>query len=457
MQRGNDFSQGSIPRTIVRLSLPMIGAQIVNALYNIVDRIYIGQMPVVGRDALTGLGLTFPILMIISAFAALAGMGGAPLCSIYRGQGDDKQAEDIMGNSLSLLLIFGVALTMLGLVFKGPALYLFGASDITFPYADNYLTIYLSGSIFVMIGLGMNYFISAQGFAKESMFTVLIGAALNIALDPVFIFALDMGVQGAALATVLSQMVSAVWCMGFLLSKRSLLKLRWKSLRLRWGFVKRICALGFSSFTMQVTESAVQIVSNASLQAYGGDIYVGVMTVVNSIKQVLMMPLQGFAQGAQPVIGFNYGAKKYGRVTEGCKFLMVMCIAYSVFSWALALLFPGALIRVFNSDPSLLSVGIPAMRIYFLSQCLMGLQMAAQNSFVALNKPKEAMFFALLRKGILLIPLMLIMPKLFGLGAMGIFVAEPIADAVSAISCFTTFMLTAWRSLKKSSTVSLQP
>ncbi len=297
-ERRNDFSKGSVTGNIVRLALPMIGAQIINALYNLVDRIYIGRIPEIGRDALTGIGITFPIVAMITAFTVLAGNGGAPLASIARGEGREDHAERIMGNSMFLLLVFGVVLTLLGFVIKCPVLRLFGASDVIFPYADAYLSVYLLGTPAVMIGLGMNPFINTQGFPRIGMMTVLVGALLNLVLDPLFIFVLDMGVRGAAWATILSQAVSAVWALRFLTGSKAILRLSRKNLRPSWPLIRRICSLGFSNFTMSLTESAVQIVCNRSLSLYGGDIYVGVMTVVNSVRQVLMMPMSGFSQGA---------------------------------------------------------------------------------------------------------------------------------------------------------------
>lgn len=442
MNKKNDFSIGSVSKTITGLAIPMIGAQLVNALYNIVDRIYIGHIPGIGNEALTGVGVTFPIIMIVSAFAALAGMGGAPLASIARGENNDEGAEKVLGNAFTMLLFFGVVLTAAGLVLKGPALILFGASEKTFPYANEYISIYLIGSIFVMIALGLNPFINSQGFAKTGMMTVAIGALANIILDPVLMFVLHMGVKGAAIATVLSQLISAIWAYGFLISKRAILRIKREHMKPDTDIIKRICALGLSMFIMQVTESILLIVTNATLKNYGGDLYLGIMTIISSIVQVVLMPLTGFAQGAQPVIGYNYGARLYGRVKQGVHFLMIISMVYSLAVWILILAFPGALIRIFNSEPMVIREGIPIFRTYFAVYIIMGLQISTQQSFVALNKAKHAIFFALLRKAVLLIPLILIMPRLYGLGANGVFLAEPIADTISAISCFITFLIT---------------
>lgn len=444
----NDFSKGSIPKTVLRLSVPLIGAQIINALYNMVDRIYIARMPEVGSLALTGVGVTFPFIMIISAFACLAGMGGAPLAAIARGEGNNARAERIMGNSFTLLLIFGVLLTAGCLLIKDQALYWFGASEDTFAYANEYLTVYVLGSFFVMMTLGMNEFIGAQGFARVSMMTVLIGAVLNIALDPVFIFALGMGVRGAALATILAQGVSAVWILRFLTGEHCILRLKREKMRLQARLVRRILALGLSTFIMNVTNSLVTAVCNASLMRYGGDVYVGVMTVVSSLREILMMPLTGFSQAAAPVLGFNYGAKRYDRVRQTAKFMLVAGVGFATLVWAAAMAFPAPLIRLFNSDSSLLEAGVPALRIYFALFFFMGLQMMTQRCFLALGRAKQAIFFSLLRKAFLVAPLTLLLPGVFGFGVHGVFLAEPISDFIGPIACFATFMLAEWPKLR---------
>ncbi len=444
----NDFSQGSIPATITRLAIPLIGAQIINALYNVVDRIFIARIPDIGSLALTGVGVTFPFIMIISAFAALAGMGGAPLMAIARGEGNKARAERIIGNSFLLLVIFGVALTAVCLLIKGEALYWFGASEDTFAYADSYLTIYASGSILVMMTLGMNSFISAQGFARVSMLTVLIGAVLNLALDPLFIFVLNMGVEGAALATVLSQAVSAAWVLWFLMSRRSLLRLRLAAMRPDGAIIRRVLGLGMSSFIMSVNDSLVAIVCNASLQRTGGDVYVGVMTVVSSLRQVLTMPIAGFSQAALPVIGFNYGAKRYDRLRQAMIFTFFACLAFATLIWALAMGIPETLMRLFSDDPELIAAGIPSCRTYFALFFFMGLQMSAQRCYVSLGKSKQAIFFSLLRKAFIVVPLVLLLPEVFGLGVRGVFLAEPISDFIGPVACFATFMLVEWPKLR---------
>ena len=438
----NDFSKGSIIMNILNLAVPMTLAQLINVLYNIVDRIYIGRIP--GHDTLplTGLGLCLPIISMVIAFANLFGMGGSPLCSIERGRGRNDEAERIMGNSFCLLLVFGVALTVLGLIFKRPMLYLFGASDQTFPYADSYVSIYLLGSTFVMIGLGMNSFINSQGFGRVGMMTVLLGAVTNIILDPVFIFALNMGVQGAALATVISQGLSAAWIVWFLTGKKTILKLRVSCMRLKKERVKNIVALGFSGFTMAITNSLVQIMCNATLQQYGGDLYVGVMTVINSVREVVSMPVQGITNSAQPVMGFNYGAGEYRRVKKAIAFTSVSAIVYTTFMWMLIHGFPEFFIRIFNKDADLVAAGVPAMQIYYFGFFLMSLQFSAQAVFVALGKARRAIFFSIFRKVIIVIPLTWLLPQIGGLGTNGVFAAEPVSNLVGGLACFITMLVT---------------
>lgn len=442
--QNNDFSQGSMPRNMLQLAIPMTLAQLINVLYNVVDRMYIGHIPETGMISLTGLGVTFPLIMIVSAFTNLFGQGGAPLCSIARGEGDIDRAERIMGNSFTLLLISGVVLSILGLLLKRPLLYMFGASDATFPYANDYITVYLIGSIFVMIGLGMNYYINSQGFARVGMSTVLLGAIANIILDPIFIFLFDMGVRGAALATILSQALSALWVLRFLCSSRAILRLRLKNMRLEAPIVKRITGLGLSGFTMSCTNSLVQIACNASLQQFGGDLYVGIMTVINSVREIISMPISGVTSGAQPVLGYNYGAGKGRRVKEGIRFMTIVCVGYSLFVWALVMLFPSFFIRIFNQDPQMLAIGQSSMRLYYMGFFLMSMQFIGQSTFVALGKSKQAVFFSLFRKVVLVVPLVLILPHLFGLGVNGVFLSEPISDLLGGGACFVTMMLTVW-------------
>lgn len=439
----NDFSKGKISGNILSMALPMTLAQLINILYNIVDRVYLGHLEGVGRLSITGLGLCLPVISILIGFANLCGMGGGPLCSIYRGRGEQEEAEGVMGNSFTLLLLFGGALTAIGLIFRRPILYLFGASDLTFPYAEAYLSIYLCGTVFVMIGLGMNPFINAQGFGRMGMMTVALGAVVNLVLDPVFIFGFHMGVRGAAFATVLSQLCSAVWVLGFLTGKKAILRLKRESLPLRWSRVKRILSLGASGFVMSLTNSLVQILCNATLQRTGGELYVGVMTVINSVREVITMPVTGITNGCQPVLGYNYGAGLYKRVREGIRFTTAVTMAYSLCTWALVMAIPHIFIHIFNSEQELLTAGIPAFRIYFAAFFGMAFQFIGQSVFVGLNRSKNAVFFSLLRKAFIVAPLTLLLPAL-GWGVDGVFWAEPISNVVGGLACFLTMWLTVY-------------
>ena len=439
----HDFSQGSIPRNIMALAVPMTAAQLVNVLYSVVDRIYLGRLPGSSHLALTGLGVTIPIVSIIMGLANLCGTGGAPLCSIHRGRGDGEEAERVMGNSFALLMILGAAATAFFLLLKRPILYLFGASDATFPYADDYMTVYLLGTIFVMIGLGMNPFINSQGFGRTGMLTVVIGAVLNIVLDPVFIFVFDMGARGAALATVISQGVSAVWVLKFLTGRRAILKLRTEYIRLSARRTKRIIALGLSGFCMNMTNSLVQVVCNATLQSYGGDLYVGIMTIINSLREVFFMPVQGLTNGSQPVMGYNYGAGLYSRVRESIQFSVKATVAYAALFWLAAMTLPGLLIQIFNDNPEVVAKGIPALRIYFALFIPMSLQMAGQGVFVGLGRSKQAIFFSLLRKAVINAPLTVILP--IWMGTTGVFVAESVSQLIGGMACILTMYFTVYR------------
>ena len=447
----NDFSKGSVWKTIVRMAIPITLAQLINILYNIVDRMYIGHMENAGTLALTGLGLCLPVISIVMAFARLAGMGGGPLCSIERGRGDYEEAEKLMGNSFTLLLIFAVALTVLGEIFLRPILFAFGASADTIGYALDYGRIYLAGNIFVLISLGMNFFINAQGFARVGMLTTLIGAVMNILLDPLFIFAFHWGVKGAALATIISQFVSAVWVLLFLTGKRAQLRLRLRNMRLGRKRVGRIMGLGFSGFVMALTNSTVQIVCNTVLSIYGGDLYIGIMTVLSSVREVVTMPVQGISNAAEPVLGFNYGAEKPHRVREGIRFVTICAVVFSALVWLMIRLIPGPLIRIFNDDPGLLSAGIPAMSLYFSTYFLMALQFAGQSSFVALGKSKQATFFSIFRKVIIVVPLTIFLPRIPAVGVSGVFLAEAISNVIGGTACFLTMYLTVYRKLGRGS------
>lgn len=436
----NDFSRGKVSRNILSMALPMTAAQLINILYNIVDRIYLGHLEGIGRLSITGLGLCLPIISILIAFANLCGMGGGPLCSIHRGRGEVEEAESVMGNSFTLLLLFGTVLTVVVLLFKDPILRLFGAGVDSFPYAEAYLSIYVWGTLFVMIGLGMNPFINAQGFGKIGMMTVTLGAVMNLVLDPVFIFLLHMGVRGAAIATVISQGCSAAWVLRFLTGPKALLKLHRSSMRLQWARVCRIVSLGVSSFVMAMTNSLVQALCNATLQSVGGEFYVSVMTVINSVREVVTVPLVGITHGAQPVIGYNYGARLYSRVREGMRFTIQVGVCYTVVTWALVMAFPHIFIHIFNSEPELLEVGVPAFRIYFAAFFAQAFQQTSQAISVALNRSKSAVFFSLFRKVFIVAPLTVFLPAV-GLGANGVFWAEPVSNVVGGAACFLALML----------------
>lgn len=442
-----DFGTGNVAANILRLAIPMTLAQLINVLYNVVDRAYIGHIPGTSTDALTGVGLALPVITVITAFANLFGMGGAPLFSIARGADEPEKAKKIMGNSFSMLLISGIILSAACYIFRRPLLYLFGASAATYPYAESYITLYLLGTLFVMISLGMNNFINAQGFGITGMLTVSIGAVLNLLLDPLFIFVFHMGVQGAALATIVSQGISALWVLRFLLGKKALIRLSAKSMTLSFPLIKEITALGLSGFVMAVTNGSVQIICNATLQRYGGDLYVGIMTVINSVREVVTIPVTGLSNGAQPVMSFNYGAKKYGRVKSAIKLTTIFSIVFTFVMWALIFFFPQLFIRPFSSGKELLREGVPAMHLYFFGIFLMALQFSGQSAFVALGKSRQAVFFSLLRKAVIVIPLTLCLPAVGNLGTDGVFLAEPISNLIGGTACFTTMMITVWRRL----------
>ena len=446
-QQKSDFSKGSVPGNILRLAGPMTVAQLINVLYSVVDRMYLGRLP--GHLALTGLGLTMPIISILMGLANLCGVGGAPLCSICRGKGEEEEAEYVMGNAFSLLLILGVAATVFFLAVRRPMLYLFGASDDTFPYADAYLTIYLLGTVFVMIGLGMNPFINSQGFAKTGMLTVGLGAVVNIVLDPIFIFVFDMGVVGAALATIIAQACSAVWVLVFLTGKKAILHLRLSRMRLSAARVKRILSLGLAGFFVNLTNSLVQVVCNATLQTWGGDLYVGVMTIINSIREVVLMPVTGLSNGSQPVLGYNYGAGENGRVRQGIRFSALVVVAYSVLVWLVVMAAPGMLMGIFTTEEAVIQAGIPAIRTYFALFIFMSLQLAGQSVFTGLGKARQAIFFSLLRKAFINAPLTVILPVFFG--TRGVFIAEAVSQLLGGAACFTTIYLTVYRPLGRRS------
>lgn len=448
-EKQNDFTKNSMAYNIMSLAIPMTIAQLINVLYSLVDRMYIGHLAQNSTLALTGLGITFPIIMLVTAVTNLFGMGGAPLCSIARGRGDDERAEKIIGNSFAMLIICSCILIIIGLVMKKFLLYLFGASDETYPYANEYFSIYIWGSIFVMVGLGMNTFINAQGFAKKGMLTILIGAIINIILDPIFIFGLDLGIKGAAIATVIAQFISASWVLHFLFSDKAIYRIKKSCMKLDFKLIKEIISLGFSSFVFATTGSLVQIVCNNVLLFWGGNIYVGIMTVLNSIRDVLQMTIEGIRSGAQPVISYNYGAGQYLRVRKGIKFLTKIALLYTSIAWCILDFFPEFFIHLFNSEEEMLLLGVPALHIYFLGFFMMAFQSAGQTTFISLGMGKYATFFSLFRKVILVIPLTIFLPNLWDLGVYGVFYAEMISNFVGGIACFSTMMMVVWRRLGK--------
>ncbi len=442
-KRENDLGRDPIGKLLLRLALPSVTAQLVNALYNIVDRIYIGRIEGVGDLALTGLGVCFPVLMFVSAISALVGMGGGSRAVVRMGEGKEDQANAILGNCTALLIALSVLVTGVFLVIKEPMLLLFGATENTIGFANDYLTIYLVGTIFVDISLGLNFFITAQGFSTISMATVLIGAVTNIVLDPIFIFGLHMGVKGAALATITAQAVSAVWVLRFLTGKRTKLRLQRRYFRINPKVLAPVVALGVSPFIMNATESLVNVAFNASLKAYGGDPAVGAMTICSSVLQVFFLLLQGIAQGAQPIIGFNYGAGKLDRVKKAYKLLLISAFSFSCAACLALELFPHAFVLLFNDKPELVDLAVWALRIYVAGMFMLGIQTSCQQTFVALGQAKISLFLALLRKIILLLPLILILPRLItGHQVMAVFLAEPVADVLAAL---TTGLMFLWR------------
>ena len=433
-----DMGTGSVKKLMVQMAVPALVGQVVNLLYNIVDRIYIGHLPEIGGAALTGVGLFTPILMLITAFAMLAGAGGAPRAAIAMGQGDKEKAEKILGNCFTVLMILAVVLTTV-FYFSCPTLLRwFGASDATLPYAVEYGRIYILGSIFVLTVMGMNTFITTQGFAKISMLTTVIGAVINIVLDPILMFGLKLGVRGAAIATVLSQMISALWILRFLTGKQTILKLRKENLKLIPGIILPCLALGISSFVMISTESVLSISFTSSLQRFGGDVAVGAMTVLTSINQLVTMPLSGICQGGQPLISYNYGAKKFDRVKEAFLCQFGICVGYTSLFWLMLMLFPNVFAGIFTNNMDLVNYTAWAIRIFLACGFSVGFQISCQQAFMALGQAKISLIMALLRKVILLIPLIFILPNFFADKAFAVFLAEPVADIIAA--AVTTFM-----------------
>lgn len=441
MQQDKERRMGTEPigRLMISMAVPSIAAQVINILYNIVDRIYIGHIKGVGMEALTGVGVTFPIITLISAFSAFAGAGGAPLASIWLGKGDRKRAEKILGNGVSMLLFFSLLLMGFFYAFKKPVLYLFGASDATIPYAVDYISIYLMGTVFVELALGLNAFIISQGQSRIAMMAVLIGAAVNIILDPVFIFGLQMGVKGAARATVISQALSALWTVGFLVSKRSTLTIKPEAMKPDLHIIGSVMALGVSPFIMRATESLISVVLNSGLQRYGGDIYVGSLTIMQSVMQMYAAPLGGFTQGVQPIISYNFGAGNFDRVKKLYRSMITSCFLFSASATILIIIFPGFFAGMFTNDAALIRLVEQMMPIFMFGMLVFGLQQGIQPAFLALGQAKISFFIAIFRKVVLLVPLALILPLKFGV--MGIYYAEPISDVLSAAMAATLFLL----------------
>ena len=438
-----------IGRLLFRLALPTVVAQLINMLYNVVDRIYIGHMSGVGDLALTGVGVCMPVIMIISAFAALVGSGGAPRASIFMGKGDTESAEKTLGGCFGLQLIISAVLTVVLLIWNTDLLKLFGASDNTIKYATDYMSVYVIGTVFVQLTLGMNSFITAQGFTGTAMISVIVGALANIILDPIFIYGLDMGVKGAALATVISQTLSCAWVLLFLCGRRTILKLKPKNFFPFPSVVLPCMALGTATFIMQASESVIAVCFNSSLLKYGGDVAVGAMTILTGVMQFAMLPAQGIAQGAQPILSYNYGAKDSLRVKKTYKLLLIVCLIYSVTIWAAVMLFPRAFVSIFTPKKELVLFASQALRVYFSGMILFGIQIACQMTFVSLGNAPSSVIVAVVRKFVLLLPLIYIMPNLVGDATLGVYMAEPIADVTAVTFTAILFVFQFRRALKK--------
>ncbi len=447
-----DFSQGKISKLVLAQAVPMTVAQLVQLLYNIVDRIYLGHLPSTDSLALTGVGLVFPLTTMIAAFTCLVSYGALPLFSIARGAKDQEEADAVLGNALSLLLGISAGLMLLGYCLKRPILFLFGASDASFPYADAYLRIYLLGTFFSVLTTGMNGFINAQGFPKVGMLTTVLGALLNLALDPLFIFGMKMGVSGAALATILSQAVSCLWVLRFLTRPELEHRIRLEKLQISLKRTKKIVELGLAGFIMQVTNALVTICCNANLSRFGGDLYVGVMTVLSSVRELLYLPCAGLTNGVQPVLGYNYGAKEFGRVKQAIRFMASLGIGITATSWLLCLVLANPIVAAFTNDHELLLIGPSALKIYFFGYVFMALQFTGQSVFQALGYAKRAIFFSMLRKVFIVVPLIYLLP-LTGMGVNGVFWSEPISNVLGGSACCATMILTVYRKLAPAASV----
>ena len=449
IQAHGNFADGSVKKLILNQAIPLMLAQLVQLLYNIVDRIYIGHMPgAEAGTALTGLGLCFPIITLISSFVNLVSTGAAPLCSMARGRNDRKTANDILSTSFSFLIMISVVIGTAAYILKRPLLYLLGASDVTYSYAEDYLNIYIIGTLFFALGTGLNTFINLQGFPKIGMLTTVIGAVLNLILDPLFIFAFHMGVKGAATATVISQFCSALWVILFLGNKKRELRILVKEIKIHGYVIKDMLLLGLPGFIMGATNCAVQSVCNASLSVYGGDAYIGVMTIINSIREIVNLPISGITNGSQPVLSYNYGAGKNSRVKQGIFFTAIVGLLYTAVFWAAILLFPEFFMSIFSTNNEIIRLGVTPLNIYFMGFIFMAMQFAGQSTFVALGRAKHAIFFSIFRKIIIVLPLTLLLPKISSIGVMGVFWAEPISNLVGGGACFMCMYLTIYRKLK---------
>lgn len=452
MQNGDkhkDFGSGSIPRIVLSQAIPLTASQFATLLYSIVDRVFIGHIPDVGTNALTGLGLTFPLISIISAFTLLCGHGGSPVFSMARGAGNDKKAAKVLSNSFIMLVAASVLLTALFMIFKRPLLYALGGSDATYPYARDYLNIYLWGTIFLMLSTGLNYYISAQGYPVQAMITTLSGAVINTALDPVFIFALGMGIRGAATATIISQAISCIWVMVFLTGRKSEIKLDFRNISFSPKICLEIVSIGFTGFVMEATNSAVQMVMNRQLKLNGGDVYVGVMTIVNSVRAIMALAVNGITSGSQPVLGFNYGAGKYDRVKQCIRVTFIMATCYTALAWLFVFLFPEFFIGMFSTDQVLNATAVPYLHIYFMAYVFMAFQFSGQSTFMALGKAGRSIFFSIFRKVVLVIPLAFILPYFITPPVAGIFWAEPVSNIIGGSASFCAMYFTLYRRLGK--------
>ncbi len=446
MNTKGNFAEGKMYKNILSQTVPLLLAELVHMMYNIVDRIYIGRMD--NEAALAGVGITFPIVTLIAAFTALLGRGGAPLFSISRGKGDEERAERVLGNSFLLIIASSVILFTFCFALKKPILYLFGASDVSYVFANDYLEIYLFGTVFAMLSSGLNSYINAEGAPRTAMLTTVIGALVNIVLDPIFIFALDMGVRGAALATVISQALSAAWVLIFLTGKSAPIRLKFSCMRPDGEIIKNIVIFGLPGFIMQGTNTLVSVVCNSTLQRWGGDAYVSVMTILNSVREVTTLPISALTNGAGAVLGFNFGARLYSRVRSGIKFSCTAGITYTAVLWLTVLLFPEMFIRIFTDNKETVTLGAEALNIYFFGFVFMALQFAGQSIFQALGFAKRAIFFSLLRKAVIVAPLTIILPTL-GFGTNGVFLAEPISNLLGGVACFLTMFFSVYRPMAK--------